>query len=115
MATDTRTPSLRMTLSEPAPPEVAVGARLVVRVQVACVVGCDRRGMLLQVTAPDGAITAHAIEQHDGVISESSDITLEIPAQVGEHVWDLRLPAHDAGDVRHDDHTLAVVIRAKPL
>jgi hypothetical protein len=115
MATDTRTPSLRMTLSEPAPSEVAVGARLVVRVQVACAAGCDRSGMLLQVTAPDGAVTAHAINRHDGAVSESSDIALEIPAQVGEHVWGVRLPAHDAGDMRHDDNTLAVVIRAKPL
>jgi hypothetical protein len=36
MATDTRTPSLRMTLSEPPPSEAAVGARIVVRVEAAC-------------------------------------------------------------------------------
>jgi hypothetical protein len=114
MATDTRTPSLRMTLSEPAPAEAAVGARVVVRVALACADVCDWRGMMLQMTAPDGAVTTHAIEHRDGALGESSDITLQVPAQVGEHAWTMRLRAHDADGARYEDHTLSVAIRARP-
>lgn len=114
MATDTRTPSLRMTLIEPAPAEAAVGARVVVRVAVACADVCDWRGMMLQVIAPDGAVTTHAIEHPNGAVGESSDITLQVPAQVGEHAWTVRLGTHDTDGARYDDHTLSVAIRARP-
>src|SRR5215472_1393151 len=102
IATDTRTPSLRLTLSEPAPAEAPVGARIVVRVEVACADGIDRRDMRLEVTAPAGAVTTHPIAHDDGAVS----IMLDVPAQVGEHVWRVRPAACD--------DTLSIVIRAVP-
>jgi hypothetical protein len=113
MATDTRTPSLRMTLSEPAPAEAVVGARVAVRVEVTCADGIDRGGTVLEVTAPDGAVTMHVIAQHDVAVG-ASEVTLVVPAEVGEHVWRIRLPAHDGCDIQCDDHTLSVAIHAKP-
>jgi hypothetical protein len=114
MATDTRTPSLCLTLSEPAPAEAAVGARVAVSVEVACAAGIDRCGPVLEMTDPDGVVTRHAIAQRDDAIG-ASEITLVVPAEVGEHVWRIRLPAHDAGEVQYGDHTLSIAIRAKPL
>src|SRR5262249_467152 len=98
--------SLRLTLTEPAPAEAPVGAHIVVRVEVACADGIDRRDMMLKVTAPDGAITTYTIAHHEGAAGQAFDITLAVPAQVGEHVWRVRLPAHD--------DMLSIVICAVP-
>jgi hypothetical protein len=102
MAPDTRTPSPRLTLTEPAPAEAPVGARITVRVEVAWADVSDRDSMLLQVTAPDGAMTEHPIAHDDSAVS----ITLDVPTRLGEHVWRARLPAHD--------DTLCIAICAKP-
>jgi hypothetical protein len=102
MATDARIPSLRLTLSEPAPAEAPVSARIVVRVEAAFADGVDRRDMRLEVTAPDGAATMHPIAHDDGAVS----IMLDVPARVGEHVWRVRPAACD--------DTLSIVIRAVP-
>ena len=102
MAPDTRTPSLRLTLSEPAPAQAPVGARIVVRVEVARTDAQDHPGMTLQVTAPDGVMTEHPIADDTSAVS----ITLDVPTRVGEHVWRARLPDRD--------DTLSIAIHAKP-
>ena len=39
---------------EPAPPEVAAGVEIVLKVKVSCAAGCDLGGMPVKITAADG-------------------------------------------------------------
>ena len=66
--------------------------------------------MAMQIVAPDGTVTTCAFVAHDGASSETGDITLHMPRQVGEHVWRFVLPAHDIAGIHHDEARLALTI-----
>jgi hypothetical protein len=106
-------------LSEPAPPELAVGSELVLTIKVSCPAGCDLAAMPVTLTGPDGV--AVPIEPHSGRdrVGETSevtlhDITLKTPQQVGEHVWSVRFLPHQSEDVLHEECTLPICVRTKP-
>jgi hypothetical protein len=116
---DMRTHCTNVELSEPAPPELAVGSDLVLKIKVSCAAGCDLSAMPVTLTGPDGV--AVPIEPHSGHdrIGETSeitlrDITLKAPQQVGEHVWSVRFLPHQSEDVLHEECTLAICVRIKP-
>jgi hypothetical protein len=119
MTKDVRTHSTNVELSEPAPPELAVGSDLVLKIKVSCPAGCDLRAMPVTVTGPDGRpVPIEPNAGHDR-ISETSevalhDITLKAPEQVGEHVWSVRFLPYRSEDVLHEECTLPICVRTKP-
>jgi hypothetical protein len=114
---DVRTHCTNVELTEPAPPELAVGSDFVLPVKVSCPAGCDLRAVPVTVTGPDGqAVTieprsGHGAGPGDGTLR---DIALKAPRQVGEHVWSISFPAHESEGVLHEECTLPVCIRTKP-
>jgi hypothetical protein len=117
MTKDLQTHSTHVELSEPVPPELAVGSDLVVQVKVSCRSGCDLRAMPVTVTGPDGPVaTIEPRSDHEPAPGDVTlrDIALKAPLQVGEHVWTVRFPPHERDGVLHEESTLAVCVRTKP-
>jgi hypothetical protein len=105
---------VQLELSEPVPIEVAVGSSIIVRLRVSCAVGRDRTGMMAKLVAPDGSETWHRIAKHDGAISETAEIVLIVPAQVGRHTWRFVMPPHDIARKHHTEAALEISVRARP-
>jgi hypothetical protein len=117
MTKDLKTHSTRLALSEPAPPELAVGSDFVLQVEVSCPVGCDLRGLPVTASGPDGAVATiePRPDQEPARAPEAPrEIALKAPLKVGEHVWSLRFPAHEHDGVRHEECTLPVRVRIVP-
>ncbi len=112
--TQAGTALVHLEVSEPAPGETAAGSEFVLRVRASCAAGRDRTGMTMQIVAPDDAVTTSRFITHDGAGSETGDITLHMPQQLGDHVWRLALPAHDIAGVHHDKTSLTLAVRSRP-
>jgi len=114
MTKDARTHSTSVELSEPLPPELAVGSDFVVQVKVACPEGCDLSGMPVTVAGPDGPATIEPRAGNAPADASLRDITLKAPLQVGEHVWSVRFAAHESQGILHEECTLPIRLRTKP-
>src|SRR5579863_7026487 len=102
---------------EPVPAELPVGSALVLQIGVSCPAGCDLSGLPLMITGPGGEVTTIEPRSDPAPAPQAAAvraITLEMPAQVGQHVWSIRLPAHESAGIRHAEGSLAVSVRTKP-
>jgi hypothetical protein len=104
--------AVRVELSEPVPPEVAVGSNVRARVQVSCAAGCDLAGLALIITAPDDSKTTYAVGPPEGA-GNITDIIVTAPVEVGQHRWHLAAAPRDADDV-HAPASLDLAIAARP-
>jgi hypothetical protein len=117
MTKDVRTHSSNVELSEPVPPELAVGSDFVVQVKVSCPAGCDLSGAPVTVTGPDGLVmTIEPRAGHEPASADASlrDIPLKAPLRVGEHAWSVRFPPHESEGVLHEECTLPICLKTKP-
>jgi hypothetical protein len=117
MTKDVQTHTTNVELGEPVPPELAVGSDFVLQIKVSCAAGCDLSAMPIAVTGPDGQVaTIEPCSGHGRAPEEimPRDIALKAPGQAGEHVWNVRFPAHESGGVRHEECALSVCVRTKP-
>jgi hypothetical protein len=112
--TEPGTVLVHLEVSEPVPVEAAAGGEIVVRLRASCPVGRDRRGLPVHVIAPDEAQANYAFVTHDGAISETGDIVLNVPPRLGEHVWRFVLPAHEIAGGRCEEASLALAVQARP-
>lgn len=96
------------------PAEVPVGGAVTLTVQVSCRSGCDRTGLVLSVTAPDGGVTAHMLARHADGVSESGDIVLTAPARVGSHMVRIVMPAHTIDGTDYAEAALDLPLRTAP-
>src|SRR2546427_2555540 len=87
-------------VSAPVPSEVDVGADIILKFKVSCLAGCDLRGLPVEVTGPDGVVTRSELASAEAKINETGEIVLKAPPRLGEHVWSVRFPLHDAAGVR---------------
>jgi hypothetical protein len=112
-----QTHSTNIELSEPVPPELAVGSDLVLKVKISCPAGCDLRAVPVTVTGPDGLeVTIEPPSDHEPASADVTlrDISLKAPQQVGEHVWSVRFPPHESEGALHEECTLPVCVRTTP-
>jgi hypothetical protein len=112
MTADVRAHATTIEMIEPVPPEVAVGAGIVLAVKVSCAAGCDLDGMPVRVTAADAAV-----ESALGTVvvrDETAEITLAAPRQAGDHTWNVVCGPHQSAGIRHDETSLPVRIRTVP-
>src|ERR1700690_4651697 len=96
------THSTTIELSEPVPAELPVGSALVLQIGVSCAAGCDLAGLPLTITGPGGEGTTIEPRSDHALAPQAAApraITLEAPQQVGQHVWSIRLPAHESAGV----------------
>ena len=97
-------------LCDPPPPEVAVGASMVLTVRLTCPAGCDLSDAPLTVTAPDGVVHAVPPVESDAA---ARAIALTVPRTVGAHVWRVYAAPHEAAGIRHEMAPLAVAVRTR--
>ena len=107
LSCDDRTHSTTLEVIEPAPPEVAAGAAIALKVKAWCSRGCDLTGTPIKIVAADGAIirSEYATESgRDDVVA----MKLEAPDRTGEHVWSVTFGPHEVAGVRHDEVTVPI-------
>ena len=97
-------------LCDPPPPEVAVGASMVLTVRLTCPAGCDLSDAPLTVTAPDGVCTPF---RRWNRTQRARAIALTAPRTVGAHVWRVCAAPHEAAGIRHEPAPLAVAVRTR--
>jgi hypothetical protein len=113
MAAELRTHATTIEVTEPAPPEVAAGADIVLKVKLSCAAGCELGGIPVKVTAADGAIIESNISA-GAAPDEATDIVLKAPGRVGEHVWTVTFGPHECAGIPHVAASLPVQISTIP-
>ena len=101
-------------ISQLFPPEVEAGTGVALKVQVSCARGCDLRGHLVHVVASDDLVTSGELTRHDDTMSETGEITLQVPEQVGEYAWSVVFPRHDTEDSIHEESVLPLRFKTIP-
>src|SRR5882757_6303851 len=110
MTAGIRTHATTIEVIEPAPPEVAAGADIVLKVKLSCAAGCDLGGMPVKIVAADGAVVRNEFGTcagHDG----AAEIKLEAPRRTGEHICSVVFGPHEVAGIRHDEVSLPVRTR----
>src|SRR6516165_10032332 len=108
MTADLRSHAPTIEVTGPVPPEVAVGADFVLKVNVSCSAGCELDGMALTVTAADGTVVASELGH------ETADIALTAPRRTGEACWNLVCGPHESAGILHDETAIPVRIDVIP-
>src|ERR1700730_17895019 len=88
-----RTHLKRIELSRPPAAEVDAGTDIVLKIKVCCPHGCDLRGGVINVVAPDGALMAGCglADFADGA-NETTEFAFLAPAQAGRYSWTAVFP-----------------------
>src|SRR5437763_8984749 len=111
-ADEGRTHPTTVVLSVPLAAQVDAGTDIVLKVGVSCPVGCDLRGRVVNVIAPDGAVVAASglADFADGA-NETAEIAFTAPPDVGEYSWTLVFPKDEAEGLVHDEGSLPITVR----
>jgi hypothetical protein len=107
MTCDDRAHATTIEVIEPAPPEVAAGAAITLKVKASCPRGCGLAGMPVKIVAADGTLVRSAFATEPGC-DDIAEIRLEAPGRTGEHVWNVTFGPHDVADIRHEEVTIPV-------
>ena len=86
------------------PPEVEIGADIVLTVQARCLSGCDLTGQSIAILAGEDTLAS----------SETADIALKAPPNPGEYMWTLVLGRHEGKKVIHDEASLPLTFKTTP-
>ena len=106
-----RTHPTSVALSQPPAAEVDAGTDIVLKIKVSCPHGCDLRGRVINVIAPDGAVVA-GCELADFVdnVNETAEFAFTAPDDIGEHSWNLVFPKHEAEGAIHEEGSLPITV-----
>jgi hypothetical protein len=104
----------RLETSQPVPPELDVGAEVVLKVKVSCPHGCDLSGAQVKVMAADEVLMTSGLAASGETIYETEDFPLNAPAQVGEHTWTLLFARHDDQGVVHEESRQLISVATRP-
>lgn len=110
-----RTHPVTVALSRPPAAEVDARTAIVLKARVSCPHGCDVRGLVINVMAPDGAAVGGTglAEFADGV-NETAEFTFFAPDEVGEHSWTVVFPKQESEGVLHEEGSLPITVRVVP-
>ena len=101
-----------VTLSRPPDAEVDAGTDIVLKVKVSCPYGCDLRGRVVNVTAPDGAVVAESgLAEFADNANETAEFAFMAPDEVGEYWWTLVIPKHEAEGLVHEEGSLPITVK----
>src|SRR5882762_6514258 len=97
-----RTHPTSVALSRPPAAEVDAGTDIVLKIKVSCPHGCDLRGRVINVLAPDGAVVAGSgLADFADNVNETTEFAFTAPEEVGEYSWTLVFTKHEAEGVIH--------------
>jgi hypothetical protein len=113
---DTRPHPTTVTLSRAPASEVDAGAEIVLKVKVSCPHGCDLRGRVIDVVAPDGAVVGSSrLAEFADNVNETTEFAFTAPEEVGEYSWTVVFARdHDDGArarLVHDEGVLPITVR----
>src|SRR5216684_5393923 len=92
-----RTHLTSVALSRPPAEQVDAGTDIVLKIKVSCPYGCDLRGRVVNVIAPNGALVAGSrLTDFADDANETAEFAFVAPDQVGEYSWTLVFPKHEA-------------------
>ena len=107
-----RTHLTSVALGRPPAAEVDAGTDIVLTIKVACPYGCDLRGRVVNVMAPDGAVVAGSgLANFTDNANETTEFAFTAPDEVGEYSWTLVFPKHEAEGVVHEEGSLPITVK----
>jgi hypothetical protein len=107
-----RTHVTSVALSRPPAAEVDAGTDIVLKVKVSCPDGCDLRGHVINVMAPDGAVVAASrLADFSDHANETTEFAFVAPDEVGEYFWTLVFPKQEADGLVHEEGSLPIAVR----
>ena len=107
-----RTHPTSVALSRPPAAEVDAGTDIVLKIKVTCADGCDLRGRVIDVMAPDGAVVAgSALADFADDANETTEFAFRAPDEVGEYSWNLVFPKHETEGVVHEEGSLPITVK----
>ena len=108
---EARTHPISVALSRPPAAEVDAGTDIVLKAKVSCPYGCDLRGQVINVMAPDGAVVAGSgLAEFADNANETTEFTFTAPDEVGEYSWTLVFPKHRPKVVIHEEGSLPITV-----
>ena len=107
-----RTHLTSVALSRPPAAEVDAGTDIVLKIKVSCPYGCDLRGRVINVMAPDGDLVAGSgLADFADNVNETTEFAFMAPEKVGEHSWTLVFPKHEAEGLVHEEGSLPITVK----
>ena len=104
---------LSLALAEPVPPEVPVGANVVLQVRVSGAAR-DLGGGRIEVLAGEEIVaTAELIASRDD-FSETAAFTVIAPVRVATFTWTIRFPAQEIGGIVYGESVLSISSQTRP-
>jgi hypothetical protein len=108
-----RTHPTSVALGRPSAAEVDAGTDIVLKIRVSCPHGCDLRGGIINVVAPDGALVAGCgLADFADRANETTEFALLAPDQAGEYSWTLVFPKHLAEGLVHEESSFPITVKA---
>ena len=105
--------ALSLELAEPVPPQVRVGADVVLQVRVSGA-ACDLRGGRIEVVAGEDIVaTAELIAFRDNV-NETAAFIVAAPVRVGPFNWTIRFPPQEIDGITYGEAVLPVSSQTRP-
>jgi hypothetical protein len=107
-----RTHRTSVALSRPPAAEVDAGTDVVLKIKVSCPYGCDLRGRVINVMAPDGAVIAGSgLADFADKVNETTEFAFRAPDEVGEYSWTLVFPKHEVEGLVHEEASLPITVK----
>jgi hypothetical protein len=101
-------------LSRPPADEVDAGTDIVLKIKVWCPYGCDLRGRVISVMAPDGAVMAGCgLTDFADHANETTEFACIAPHEVGEYSWTLVFPRDEAEGLLHQEGSLPITVKTR--
>jgi hypothetical protein len=96
------------------PDEVDAGTDIALTVQVSCPDGCDLRGLIVNVVAPDGAVAIGGeLGDFADRANETTELVFTAPREVGAYSWTVVFPRHDDEGLVHEESTLPIAVKTR--
>jgi hypothetical protein len=105
--------ALRLELAAPVPPEVAVGAELVLQVRASGAT-CGLGGGRIEVVDGENIVTTSQLIAFGDDVNETAPFMLTAPVRVGAFSWIIRFPPQMIGGIRYGQTVLPISSRTRP-
>ncbi|HEV3217612.1 MAG TPA: hypothetical protein VGZ27_17915 [Vicinamibacterales bacterium] len=103
----------RVALSRPPAAEVDAGTDIVLKIKASCPYGCDLRGRVINVMAPNGAVVAASeLAEFSDSATETTEFAFAAPDEVGEYSWTLVFPKCEAEGLVHEEGSLPITVKS---
>jgi len=104
----------RIDFYEPFAAELKVGMPVNLKVKVGCECGCDLRGCLVRLSGPRGVIVTAELLSSEGGFSETEELIITAPEQVGKYEWEVFFPECETPSGLHRESRAVLSFQTVP-